>query len=46
MDDWPGAGKLLRLCPVDFASDVLTCGVLDPKETGFCIMALGDLDGG
>lgn len=43
--DWSEAGDVLRGTTVDFASEVLTCGVLDHAEIGAVLCHLSDMDG-
>jgi hypothetical protein len=43
--DWSEAGDVLRGTTVDFASEVLTCGVLDYAEIGAVLCHLSDMDG-
>ena len=45
MGDWSVAGEMLRRCTVDFTSDALTCGVLDPEDVGEALSNLSDMDG-
>lgn len=45
MGDWSVAGEMLRRCTVDFTSDALTRGVLDPEDVGQALSNLSDMDG-
>lgn len=45
LGDWAEAGAMLRKTSVDFASDVLACGVLDHADVRDCLSNLSDKDG-